>query len=88
MRPCSRSCARSLKNEGCFVVGLVAGVAMGFQNTWLFISGALAPIAFGALVSALGWSAGFGLMCVLAFGGWLLLEPLRDQERTGWRLQA
>ena len=65
-----------------------AGVAMGFQNTWLFISGALAPIAFGALVSALGWSAGFGLMCVLAFGGWLLLEPLRDQERTGWRLQA
>ncbi|HEX6348250.1 MAG TPA: MFS transporter [Candidatus Dormibacteraeota bacterium] len=61
-----------------------AGVAMGFQNTWLFISGALAPIAFGAVVAAFGWRAGFGLMCVLAFAGWALLAPLRGHERAGW----
>lgn len=61
-----------------------AGVAMGFQNTWLFISGAVAPIAFGAVAAALGWSAGFGLMCALAFAGWLLLAPLRRHERAGW----
>jgi sugar phosphate permease len=65
-----------------------AGVAMGFQNTWLFISGALAPIAFGAVVSALTWGAGFALVCVLAFGGWLLLSPLTRQEQTGWLTQA
>jgi sugar phosphate permease len=65
-----------------------AGVAMGFQNTWLFISGALAPIAFGAVVSALNWSAGFALVCVLALAGWLLLSPLTQQERTGWLTQA
>ena len=65
-----------------------AGVAMGFQNTWLFISGALAPIAFGAVVSALTWGAGFALVCVLAFGGWLLLSPLARHEQTGWLAQA
>jgi sugar phosphate permease len=61
-----------------------AGVAMGFQNTWLFISGALGPILFGAVVTALNWSAGFVLVAVLALGGWLLLAPLARQERAGW----
>jgi sugar phosphate permease len=61
-----------------------AGVAMGFQNTWLFISGALGPILFGAVVTALSWSAGFVLVALLAFGGWALLAPLARQERAGW----
>lgn len=65
-----------------------AGVAMGFQNTWLFISGALGPIAFGAVVAAVNWSAGFLLVAALAIGGWLLLAPLARQEQAGWAAPA
>jgi len=59
-----------------------AGVAMGFQNTWLFISGALAPIAFGAVVSALTWGAGFALVCVLAVP--IAVRVAVDVSRRAW----
>jgi sugar phosphate permease len=65
-----------------------AGAAMGFQNTALFASGAAAPIAFGALVSAAGWAWGFAALALLAAAGWLLLRPLAGQERNGWSQPA
>jgi sugar phosphate permease len=65
-----------------------AGSAMGFQNTLLFISGGVSPILFGAIVSSLGWRAGFAFLVVTALAGWLLLSPLVEQEARGWRAQA
>jgi MFS family permease len=62
-----------------------AATAMGFQNTVLFASGVVAPIAFAAVVSWAGWPAGFLLLGVLAIAGWVVLRPLQAQESAGWR---
>jgi sugar phosphate permease len=62
-----------------------AATAMGFQNTVLFASGVVAPIAFAAVVSGAGWPAGFLLLGVLAIAGWVVLRPLQAQESAGWR---
>ncbi len=62
-----------------------AGAAMGFQNTFLFVSGTVAPIAFGAAVTWLGWRFGFALLAAAGLAGWLLLAPLSSVERAGWR---
>jgi len=52
------------------------------------MAGPQAPIACCPVVSALTWGAGFALVCVLAFGGWVLLSPLAKQEQTGWLTPA
>ncbi len=62
-----------------------AGAAMGFQNTFLFVSGTIAPIAFGAAVTGLGWRFGFALLAAAGLAGWFLLAPLTRVERAGWR---
>jgi sugar phosphate permease len=61
-----------------------AGVAMGFQNTFLFVSGTAAPIAFGAIVTWAGWGVAFAAVGVAALAGALLLTPLLRAERMGW----
>jgi sugar phosphate permease len=65
-----------------------AGAAMGFQNTFLFVSGTVAPVAFGAAVTWLGWRFGFAVLAAAGLGGWLLLAPLTAIERAGWRATA
>lgn len=65
-----------------------AGTAMGFQNTLLFVSGTIAPIAFGAAVTAWGWRAGFLLLVATALAGWALLSPLVGEEARAWRRAA
>lgn len=62
-----------------------AGAAMGFQNTFLFVSGTVAPVVFGAAVAWLGWRAGFALIAAAGLAGWLLLLPLVASEEAGWR---
>lgn len=61
-----------------------AATAMGFQNTFLFIAGVAAPIAFGALVSAAGWRWGFVAVGVVSLFGWVVLAPLEPAEIRGW----
>jgi sugar phosphate permease len=61
-----------------------AATAMGFQNTALFVTGTIAPIGFGALVTVAGWQAGFAALAFLAAAGWLVLRPLERLERVGW----
>ncbi len=65
-----------------------AATAMGFQNTFLFISGTAAPIAFGAIAALGGWRAGFSFLVVTALAGWLVLTPLIAAERRGWEPTA
>jgi MFS family permease len=62
-----------------------AATAMGFQNTVLFVSGTIAPIGFGVLVTVAGWQAGFAALGLLAAAGWLVLRPLEHLELTGWK---
>jgi sugar phosphate permease len=61
-----------------------AGAALGFQNTAMYLDGALAPVVFGAAVTLAGWPAGFALVAVAAATGWLLARPLLAAERGGW----
>ncbi len=65
-----------------------AGAAMGFQNTFLFVSGTVAPVVFGAAVAWFGWRAGFALIAAAGLAGWLLLLPLIASEEAGWREAA
>ena len=61
-----------------------AGTAMGFQNTFLFAAGVVAPILFGALVGATAWGWGYLMVGLLAIAGWWILRPLEAQEKAGW----
>src|SRR5438309_229799 len=61
-----------------------AATAMGFQNTALFVTGTVAPIGFGVLVTVAGWPAGFAALALLAAAGWLVLRPLERLEEGGW----
>jgi len=58
--------------------------AMGFQNTALFVTGPVAPVGFGVLVTVAGWPAGFAALALLAAAGWLVLRPLERLEEGGW----
>ena len=67
------------------IAGLArAATAMGFQNTGLFVSGTVFPIAFGAVAATAGWTAAFGGAALLAAIGWWVLNPLERMERSGW----
>jgi len=71
------------------IAGLVrSATAMGFQNTVLFVSGTIFPIAFGVAVTFAGWRFSFAAMAVLAGLGWLVLRPLEQQEGAGWAATA
>jgi sugar phosphate permease len=61
-----------------------AGIAMGLQTTFLFISGAVGTVVFGAIAAGLGWRAGFSFLAIAAIAGFLLLSPLTRLERMGW----
>ena len=39
-------------------------------------------IAFGALVAATSWGAGFAILALLPLAGWWVLRPLEAEERA------
>jgi MFS family permease len=55
-----------------------SGAAIGMQQTALSAAGALVPPAFGALVAATSWRAGFALAALFPIVGVQLLRPLRS----------
>ncbi len=57
-----------------------AGTAMSLQNTIISAGGAVAPAAFGALVSATSWPAAYALLAVAPLAGFFVLRPLVDEE--------
>lgn len=65
-----------------------AGTAMGFQNTFLYAAGVIAPILFGILVTATGWALGFIAVGLLGAAGWWVLRPLEAEESTWLRTEA
>jgi sugar phosphate permease len=68
------------------IAGLArSATAMGFQNTALFVTGVLGPIAFAAVVSRFGWPPAFAFLALLAAAGWVVLRPLVGQEAQGWQ---
>jgi sugar phosphate permease len=64
------------------------GAAIGFEITLFAITGTLAPVAFGLLVTVAGWQSAFALIAGLAAAGWLVLRPLARLEILGWTTQA
>jgi sugar phosphate permease len=58
------------------------GGALGFQTTVLVLAAALTPPAFGALVAATSWAAGFGSLAAAALISSVILRPLATSERT------
>ena len=57
-----------------------SGAAIGFQQTALALTGAVAPIAFVAVVAAGSWQAAFALSALGPVLGWWLLGPLAERE--------
>lgn len=57
-----------------------AGTAVSLQNTIVSVGGAAAPAAFGALVAATSWPAGFAACALGPVAAWLVLAPLRGDE--------
>jgi sugar phosphate permease len=58
-----------------------AGTAIGVQNTLLNGAGALAPVAFAALVVASSWAVSWASLAVCQLIGVALLAPLVAEER-------
>jgi MFS family permease len=59
---------------------LRAGTAMSLQNTIVAVGGALAPVAFGLLVDATSWTAGFAACAIAPALAVLVLAPLETEE--------
>jgi sugar phosphate permease len=53
-----------------------SGSALGLQQTLLAVSGAIVPIAFGALVAATSWRASFAVVALFPLAGWRLLATV------------
>jgi sugar phosphate permease len=62
-----------------------SGTALGFQQTSLSIAGAVAPIAFAAVVEAASWRTGFAVAALLPLGGVVVLASLDDSRRAMMR---
>lgn len=58
-----------------------AGTAISVQNTVLSAGGAVAPMAFAALVVATSWSVGWIALTAFQLGGVLVLGPSVAEER-------
>lgn len=58
-----------------------AGSAIGVQNTTLNGAGALAPVAFAAVVVAWSWEAGWAVLAAAQLAGVAVLAPLVAEER-------
>lgn len=59
-----------------------AGTAVSLQNTIVSVGGAIAPAAFGALVAATSWTAGFALCAAAPVVAFAVLGPLAGEETT------
>ena len=59
-----------------------AGAAIGVQNTVLNAAGAVAPVAFAAVVVASSWELGWALLAVSQLVGVAILRPLVPEERA------
>jgi sugar phosphate permease len=57
-----------------------SGAALGFQQTALSVAAAVAAPVFAALVSALSWRAGFGLLAIAPLSAWVVLGRLVSRE--------
>ena len=57
-----------------------SGAAIGFQQTALALTGAVAPVAFVAVVAAGSWQGAFALSALGPVLGWWLLGPLAARE--------
>jgi len=57
-----------------------AGTAMSLQNTVVAVASSVAPVAFGSLVEATGWSEGFALCAVAPAAAFAVLRPLQAEE--------
>ncbi len=55
-----------------------SGAAIGLQQTLLNGPGAIMPGAFGVLVAATSWRAGFALVALFPLAGWRVLGSVRD----------
>lgn len=57
-----------------------AGTAMSLQNTILAVGGALAPVAFGAVVQVSAWAPAFALLALAPAAAFHVLGPLLADE--------
>jgi sugar phosphate permease len=57
-----------------------AGTAVSLQNTIVSVGGAIAPAAFGTLVAATSWTAGFALCAAAPVVAFAVLGPLAGEE--------
>lgn len=55
-----------------------SGVALGLQQTILFVTGALLPIPFAAIVAGTSWQAAFALLAAAPLAAWAVFRSLRE----------
>jgi sugar phosphate permease len=55
-----------------------SGAALGFQQTVLFVVGALLPIPFAAFVASTSWGAAFAVLAVAPLAAWAALGAIRE----------
>jgi sugar phosphate permease len=67
---------------------LRAGTAMSLQNTVVAVSSSIAPVAFGGLVGAAGWTPGFAVCAVAPAVAFVVLRPLQAEEAERGRARA
>ena len=59
-----------------------SGSALGLQQTALAIAAAVLPIAFGTLIAATSWRAGFAVAALFPLAGWRLLASVPADRAT------
>jgi hypothetical protein len=55
-----------------------SGAALGFQQTILFVVGAVLPIPFAVVVAETSWQAAFALVAVTPLAAWGVLRSVRE----------
>jgi hypothetical protein len=58
-----------------------SGAALGFQQTVLFVVGAVLPILFAAVVSGTSWQTAIALLALAPLGAWGVLRSVRETIR-------
>ncbi len=64
------------------------GIAFGFQGTLTSAGAAIGPAAFGLIVGAAGWRAGYLTLAVASLAIWVVLAPLVPEEARNWARAA